>query len=66
MEEILNNYGTEIAGTLGVAIGWVLKKLWIILEGYIARTPNSFDDVLLNKIEETIKEALQTVSEKQK
>lgn len=64
MEEILNNYGTEIAAAMGVVIGWLLKKMWSYLESYVAKTSNSFDDELLNKIKESMKEVLQETSDK--
>jgi len=59
MEQILENYGAAIVGVIGVALGWLLKKAALKVEEYVASTSNTFDDKLLQKIKDVLKEVLE-------
>ena len=66
INDLLNEYSTQIAVVIGVAIGWLLKKLFGWLDGYVAGTANTWDDAVLAKFKEAVKEVLAEVeSEKQ-
>lgn len=58
MQEILNSYGTEIAGLLGVALGWLLKHSFSWIKDYVKGTTNTIDDAVLAKVEDIVKAAV--------
>lgn len=55
MEDLVNNYGTEIAafvaGLIVSAFAYLLKKI----ESYIEKTENKLDDKILAAVKEAMK-----------
>ena len=58
MEDLLNNYSTEIAAMLGAGVFWLMTKLWDFLKSMAAKSSNKIDDALIAKIEELVANAV--------